>query len=159
MGGGVADYDNDGWVDVFITAVGGNRLFRNEGNGRFRDVTEEAGVGGTPILYQWQTNGVDVAGTTESAWTLSGVTRAHDGLEVRVRISNAGTELLSEVATLTVFTVTEGSLVTAGMVLRFDATQPIVELRFNEGSGRVTANPRQGWGGPLRRRPGCVIHR
>jgi enediyne biosynthesis protein E4 len=53
MGVVVADYDNDGWVDVFITAVGGNRLFRNEGNGRFRDVTEEAGVGGTPS--DWST--------------------------------------------------------------------------------------------------------
>jgi enediyne biosynthesis protein E4 len=53
MGVAVGDYDNDGWVDVFITAVGGNRLFRNEGNGQFRDVTEEAGVGGTPA--DWST--------------------------------------------------------------------------------------------------------
>jgi enediyne biosynthesis protein E4 len=53
MGVVVGDYDNDGWVDVFITAVGGNRLFRNEGDGRFRDVTEQAGVGGTPA--DWST--------------------------------------------------------------------------------------------------------
>jgi len=45
MGVAVGDYDNDGWVDVFITAVGTNRLFRNEA-GRFREVTDEAGVGG-----------------------------------------------------------------------------------------------------------------
>jgi hypothetical protein len=51
MGVAIGDFDNDGWPDVFITAVGGNRLFRNEsaadGKGRrFRDVTRTAGVGG-----------------------------------------------------------------------------------------------------------------
>ena len=50
MGVTVGDYDNDGWPDVFITGVGGNRLFHNEpapgGGRRFRDVTAEAGVGG-----------------------------------------------------------------------------------------------------------------
>jgi hypothetical protein len=44
MGGAAADYDNDGLVDVFITAVGGNRLFHNEGHGRFTDVTRRAGL-------------------------------------------------------------------------------------------------------------------
>jgi len=47
MGVAVGDYDNDGWRDLFIAAVGENRLFRNEG-GRFREVTREAGVGGRP---------------------------------------------------------------------------------------------------------------
>lgn len=48
-GTGVAtgDYDNDGRVDVFLSAVGPNRLFHNEGNGKFRDVTAEACVGGS----------------------------------------------------------------------------------------------------------------
>jgi hypothetical protein len=45
MGVAAGDYDNDGWVDVFVTAVGGNRLFRNS-NGRFADVTAASGVGG-----------------------------------------------------------------------------------------------------------------
>jgi enediyne biosynthesis protein E4 len=48
MGVAVGDYDNDGLVDVFITAVGGNHLFHNEGGGKFRDVTTDAGVGGAP---------------------------------------------------------------------------------------------------------------
>jgi hypothetical protein len=46
MGVACGDFDNDGLVDVFITAVGPNRLFRNLGNGRFQDVTAEAGVAG-----------------------------------------------------------------------------------------------------------------
>lgn len=46
MGVAVGDFDNDGKVDVFITAVGGNHLFRNLGGGRFEDITVKAGVGG-----------------------------------------------------------------------------------------------------------------
>ena len=46
MGAAVGDYDNDGRVDIFLSALGANRLFHNEGSGKFRDVTREAGVGG-----------------------------------------------------------------------------------------------------------------
>ena len=46
MGVCVGDYDNDGWTDIFITALGGCKLFRNDGGKRFVDVTAEAGVGG-----------------------------------------------------------------------------------------------------------------
>ena len=47
--GGVtwADYDNDGWPDLYIVNYGANRLFRNEGGTGFVDVTLEAGVGDT----------------------------------------------------------------------------------------------------------------
>ncbi len=47
MGVAAADYDGDGRVDVFVTAVGPNRLFRNLGGGRFQDVTARAGVAGS----------------------------------------------------------------------------------------------------------------
>src|SRR5262245_4213547 len=45
IGATAADFDNDGKVDIYITAVGGNRLFRNLGDGKFADVTRQAGVG------------------------------------------------------------------------------------------------------------------
>jgi hypothetical protein len=45
MGVAAADYDNDGNVDIYITALGPNHLFRNLGGGRFKDVTSAAGVG------------------------------------------------------------------------------------------------------------------
>ena len=46
MGVAVADYNNDGFPDILITAVGQNRLFQNTGRGHFVDVTEKAGLGG-----------------------------------------------------------------------------------------------------------------
>jgi hypothetical protein len=45
MGVAAGDYDGDGAVDLFISAVGANRLFRNVGE-RFEDVTAKAGVAG-----------------------------------------------------------------------------------------------------------------
>ena len=45
MGVAVADFDNDGWQDLLVTAVGQNRLFRNTGKGTFVDVTARAGLG------------------------------------------------------------------------------------------------------------------
>ena len=45
MGVAAGDYDNDGRVDLYVTAFGANRLLRNLGNGRFEDVTGRAGVG------------------------------------------------------------------------------------------------------------------
>ena len=47
MGVAAGDYDNDGFVDLYITGVNRNQLLRNNGNGTFTDVTEKAGVGGT----------------------------------------------------------------------------------------------------------------
>ncbi|MBT8111994.1 MAG: CRTAC1 family protein [Gammaproteobacteria bacterium] len=58
-GGSVLDYDNDGWMDIYLVqsgqlpgsdvavSAGGNRLFRNRGDGTFDDVTSSARVGDT----------------------------------------------------------------------------------------------------------------
>jgi len=44
MGVAVADYDNDGFPDIYVTNYGKNTLYHNNGNGTFTDVTEKAGV-------------------------------------------------------------------------------------------------------------------
>ena len=46
MGVAVGDYDNDGFDDLFVTALGQSRLFHNNGNGTFTDVTQKAGLSG-----------------------------------------------------------------------------------------------------------------
>jgi hypothetical protein len=47
MGVAVGDYDNDGFEDLYVTALGGNKLYHNNGNGTFTDVTDKAGVAGS----------------------------------------------------------------------------------------------------------------
>ena len=44
MGVAVADFDNDGNLDVYVTGYGGNTLYRNRGNCTFEDVSDRAGV-------------------------------------------------------------------------------------------------------------------
>jgi hypothetical protein len=44
MGVAAADYDNDGDMDAYITALDGDRLFQNDGRGVFKDVTRSAGI-------------------------------------------------------------------------------------------------------------------
>src|SRR5580700_515945 len=63
IGTGVAigDYDGDGRPDIFVvTKNHGCRLFRNLGGYRFEDVTEKAGVGGTPGVWNLGATFVDI---------------------------------------------------------------------------------------------------
>jgi hypothetical protein len=50
MGVAVADYDNDGKLDLFVTGYGGSVLYRGLGNCKFEDVTEKAGVRGSGFM-------------------------------------------------------------------------------------------------------------
>lgn len=45
MGVAAADYDNDGFPDLYVTGYGGNHLYHNNGDGTFTDVTKKLGVG------------------------------------------------------------------------------------------------------------------
>ncbi len=45
IGCAIGDYDNDGWLDLYVTNYGPNVLYRNNGDGTFSDVTSAAGVG------------------------------------------------------------------------------------------------------------------
>ena len=55
MGVAVADYDNDGLPDFYVTGYNGNALYHNLGNCKFEDVTEKAGVavGGLSLGAAW----------------------------------------------------------------------------------------------------------
>lgn len=44
MGVAAGDYNNDGWVDVYLTKLGHNQMWRNNGNGTFANVTKETGT-------------------------------------------------------------------------------------------------------------------
>ena len=56
MGPAVADVDNDGWKDIFVTGVGAQKFFRNQ-QGKFVDQTDASGLKGS-----------DVAWTTGATW-------------------------------------------------------------------------------------------
>src|SRR6266478_5580371 len=44
MGVAVGDYDNDGYEDLYVTALGGNKLYHNNGDGTFTDVAAKLGL-------------------------------------------------------------------------------------------------------------------
>ena len=50
MGIGVADFDNDGKLDMYVTGFGGSALYRGLGGCKFEDVTEKAGAGGSGYM-------------------------------------------------------------------------------------------------------------
>jgi hypothetical protein len=59
MGAAAADFDNDGFPDLFVAGVGRSILYRNLGNGTFRDVTAGAGLSSTHPQYgpMWSIHG------------------------------------------------------------------------------------------------------
>jgi hypothetical protein len=61
-GAAAADFDNDGWIDLFVTAANRNYLYLNTGKGNFRDASEEAGVkilasGTAPLVLDYDNDG------------------------------------------------------------------------------------------------------
>ena len=75
VGATFADYDNDGWADLFVTTTrGGNFLLHNTG-GKFTDVTTAAGVSSvghfqTPVFFDYDNDGyLDLLVTNTGQWT------------------------------------------------------------------------------------------
>ena len=78
LGVAIGDYDNDGRDDVYITTLGGDRLFHNEGGGHFRDVTREAGIkneafGASAAWFDYDRDGkLDLFVANYVQWTAAG---------------------------------------------------------------------------------------
>jgi hypothetical protein len=78
MGVAIADYDNDGREDVYITAIDGDHLFHNEGHGKFRDVTSGSGIhnanfGTSAAWFDYDRDGkVDLFVANYVQWTEKG---------------------------------------------------------------------------------------
>jgi enediyne biosynthesis protein E4 len=71
-----ADYDNSGRQSLFVTSTrGGNVLFKNLGNGKFQDVTREAGLthighSQTAVFFDYDNDGyLDLLVTNTARWT------------------------------------------------------------------------------------------
>jgi hypothetical protein len=83
VGAVFADYDNDGRQDLFVTSTrGGNVLFKNLGNGKFKDVTKEAGLTcvrhcQTASFFDFDNDGyLDLFVTCSAQWTTNDFDKA-----------------------------------------------------------------------------------
>ena len=56
----VGDFDNDGYLDLYVTAFGPNTLYRNNRDGTFSDVTPSAGVAGPPTEWSTSAGFIDI---------------------------------------------------------------------------------------------------
>jgi hypothetical protein len=75
-----ADFDNDGHQDLFVTSTrGGNVLFRNQGDGTFKNVTKKAGLtyvghSQTAVFFDYNNDGyLDLFVTNSAKWTTDNV--------------------------------------------------------------------------------------
>lgn len=117
-------YTPDGGAPVITTPPVSQRVAAGQ------PVTFTAQATGTaPLVWQWQRNGVDLAGQTGQGLTLASVAVADSGARFRVRVSNAAGSVLSNEAVLTVpagtapvatvLTPTAGTLYRATQVISF----------------------------------------
>ena len=86
MGAAVADFDNDGWPDLYVCNYGPNALYRNNGDGTFTDVASRSGTDDP----RWGSSAAfaDYDGT--AAWTCTSPTTS-DSTTIAPRLPPADT--------------------------------------------------------------------
>jgi hypothetical protein len=102
VGATFADFDNDGWQDLFVTTTrGGNVLFHNRGNGTFEDITSRSGVSHvghsqTAVFFDYDNDGLlDLFLTNTAHWTTDNfdfVNRNYEGKESLPALMNSPVE-------------------------------------------------------------------
>lgn len=109
-----ADYNNDGWLDLYVLNFGPNRLFRNEAGQGFTDVTVTAGVGdaGKGSTAAWgdydQDGYLDLYVTNWTCWPECGFEPDWD-LQRDTLYHNNGDGTFSDVTYLLVYAKTLGA--------------------------------------------------
>jgi hypothetical protein len=130
MGVAAADYDGNGWIDLYLTAVGPNRLLRNRW-GHFEDVTDQAGVSGEA--------------TQKGAWSTGAAFFDADGdgdLDLFVCNYLEWTPDIdrdpARIAERTVATVDGGKILTYGRPQTYRGAHPFLFLNNGPGPDGVT---------------------
>ncbi len=89
MGVAVGDYDNDGYLDLFVTGFGAATLFHNNGDGTFSDVTAKAGLtdplwSTSAVFFDYDRDGrLDLFVTHYLDFTLASNKVCHDAVGAR----------------------------------------------------------------------------
>jgi len=86
MGAATGDYDNDGWIDLYVTYLGSNRMLRNNGDGTFTDATATTGTDDP----RWSTSATFFDYDRDGWLDLFVVNYVNFGLDVKPECFSAG---------------------------------------------------------------------
>ncbi|WP_426196833.1 hypothetical protein [Massilia sp. DWR3-1-1] len=81
-------------------------------------------TGSTPLHYQWQRDGAEIAGATGASYTIAALATADDGARINVKVSNGAGTVTSDTVTLAVTFLSKDDLVAPTPAVSFSAVRP-----------------------------------